>query len=65
MNPASKSLLAVVLDPAAAALIAQLKQTMKQAIAAKDQVIALSELKIRKLEEELRLERIKKYGLRS
>jgi transposase len=65
MNPASKSPLPVVLDPIAAAIIAQLKQEMKQAITAKDQVIALSELKIQKLEEELRLERIKKYGLRS
>jgi transposase len=38
---------------------------MEQAIAAKDRVIALSEMRIQKLEEELRLERIKKYGLRS
>src|ERR1035438_268045 len=65
MNPASKSSLPATLDPVAAAIIAQLKQEMGQAIAAKDQVIALSELKIQKLEEELRLERIKKYGLRS
>jgi len=65
MNPASKSSLPATLDPVAAAIIAQLKQEMGQAIAAKDQIIALSELKIQKLEEELRLERIKKYGLRS
>jgi len=65
MNPASKWPLSVVLDPVAAAIIAQLKQEMGQAIAAKDQIIALSELKIQKLEEELRMERIKKYGLRS
>lgn len=65
MNPASKSSLAATLDPAAAAIIAQLKQEMEQALAAKDQIIALSELKIQKLEEELRLERISKYGLRS
>src|ERR1035437_2325555 len=69
MNPASKSFLPVVLDPVAAAIIAQLKQEMKremgQAIAAKDRIIALSELKIQKLEEELRLERIKKYGKQS
>ena len=65
MNPASKSSLPATLDPAAAAIIAQLKQEMEQALAAKDQIIALSELKIQKLEEELRLERIRKYGLRS
>jgi transposase len=61
MNAASKSPLPVVPDPVTAAIIAQ----FKQAIAAKDQVIALSALKIQKLEEELRLERIKKYGKRS
>jgi len=65
MNPASKSSPPVVLDPVAAAIIAQLKQEMGQALAAKDQIIALSELKIQKLEEALRLERIKKYGIRS
>src|ERR1019366_10513857 len=69
MNPASKSFLPVVLDPVAAAIIAQLKQEMKremgQAIATKDQIIAQSELKIQKLEEALRLERIKKYGKQS
>ncbi len=62
MNPASKSPLPVMLDPVIAAIIAQLKQEMKQAIAAKDQIIALSEMRIQKLEGELRLERIKKYG---
>src|SRR5664280_2870555 len=65
MNPVSKSSLPATLDPVAAAIIAQLKQEMGQAMAAKDQIIALSELKIQKLEEELRLERMKKYGLRS
>ena len=54
MNPASKSSLPATLDPVAAAIIAQLKQEMGQAIAAKDQVIALSELKIQKLEEACR-----------
>jgi len=54
-----------VLDPVVAAIIAQLKQEMKQAISAKDQIIALSEMRIQKLEEELRLERIKKYGKQS
>src|ERR1035441_8236968 len=61
MNPASKSSLPVVLDPAAAAIIAQLKYELN----AKDQVIALSAMKIQKLEEELRLERIRKYGKQS
>ena len=68
MNPASKSHLPAVLDPVAAAIVAQLKQEkqeMGQAIAAKDRIIALSELKIQKLVEELRLERIKTYGKRS
>lgn len=48
MNPASKSSLPATLDPAAAAIIAQLKQEMEQALAANDQIIALSELKIQK-----------------
>ena len=65
MNPASQSPLPVVLDPVAIEIIAQLKQEMEQAIAAKDQIIALSELKIQKLEEALRLERVKKYGKQS
>jgi transposase len=65
MNPAFKSSLPVVLDPVAAAIVAQLKQEMGQAIAAKDRIIALSELKIQKLVEELRLERIKTYGKQS
>jgi hypothetical protein len=38
---------------------------MKQTLEAKDQVIALSAMKIQKLEEELRLERIRKYGKQS
>jgi hypothetical protein len=65
VNPASKSPVPVVLDPVVAAIIVQLKQEMKQAISAKDQIIALSEMRIQKLEEELRLERIKKYGKQS
>ena len=65
MNPASKSSLPVVLDPVVAAIIAQLKQETEQALAAKDRIIALSALKIQKLEEALRLERIKKYGKQS
>jgi transposase len=65
MDPASKPLIPVVLDPVAAAIVAQLKQEMGQAIVAKDRIIALSELKIQKLVEALRLERIKKYGKQS
>ena len=75
MNPALKSPLPVVLDPVAAAILAQLrqeKQELKQEIAEQtvqivrgQQALALSELKIQKLEEALRLERIKKYGVRS
>lgn len=68
MDPASKPLIPVVLDPVAAAIATQLellKQEMGQAIVAKDRIIALSELKIQKLVEALRLERIKKYGKQS
>ena len=68
MDPASKPLIPVVLDPVAAAIatqLEQLKQEMGQAIVAKDRIIALSELKIQKLVEALRLERIKKYGKQS
>ena len=68
MNPASKSSLPVVLDPVAAAIIAQLQQTIAeqdQQITRSQQALATSEMKIQKLEEELRLERIKKYGKQS
>jgi transposase len=68
MNPASKSSFPVVLDPLAAAIIAQLKEQLEEkdkTLAARDQVIAVSAMKIQKLEEALRLERIKKYGSRS
>jgi transposase len=68
MNPASKSSFPVVLDPVAAAIIAQLKEELNakdRTLVAKDQVIALSAMKIQKLEEELRLERIRKYGKQS
>ena len=61
MNPASKSSFPLMLDPVAAAIIAQLKEELN----AKDQVISLSAMKIQKLEEELRLERIRKYGKQS
>jgi transposase len=75
MNPAFKSSLPVALDPVATAILAQLKEkvtTQEQALAEKDaqlmraqQALTLSELKIQKLVEELRLERIKKYGKQS
>jgi len=75
MNPASKSSLPVALDPVATAILAQLKEkvaTQEQALSEKDaqlmraqQALTLSELKIQKLVEELRLERIKKYGKQS
>lgn len=75
MNPAFKSSLPVALDPVATAILAQLKEkvtTQEQALAEKDaqlmraqQALTLSELKNQKLVEELRLERIKKYGKKS
>ena len=68
MNPTSKSPLPVVLDPVAAAIIAQLKQTISeqdQQITRNRQALVTSELMIQKLKEALRLERIKKYGVRS
>jgi transposase len=61
MNPASKLPLSAVLDPVAAAIIEQLKEQLE----AKDQALAISEMRVRKLQEELRLERIRKYGNRS
>ena len=68
MNPAYKSSLPVVLDPVAAAIIAQLKQTIAdqtQQVARFQQALATSEMRAQKLEEELRLERIRKYGKQS
>src|ERR1035437_2251777 len=75
MNPAFKSSLPVALDPVATAILAQLKEkvtTQEQALSEKDaqlmraqQALTLSELKIQKLVEELRLERIKRYGKQS
>src|ERR1035437_5974539 len=68
MNPASKFSFTAVLDPVVAAIMEQLQQKVEakdRVIATKDQIIALSELKIQKLVEALRLERIKKYGSQS
>jgi len=68
MDPISKSPLPVVLDPVAAAIIAQLQKTIaeqNQQIARSQQALRTTEMRVQKLEEELRLERIKKYGPRS
>jgi transposase len=68
MNPASKSPVPVALDPVVAAMVAQLQQTIadqNQQIARNQQALRTSEMRVQKLEEELRLERIKKYGVRS
>ncbi len=68
MNSASKSPLSVVLDPVAAAIIAQLQQQLEakdQQIMRGQQVLATTEMLVLKLKEELRLERIRKYGKRS
>jgi transposase len=75
VNPSSKSPLHVVLDPVAAAINAHLTAQLKakdEAISEKDarllhlqQALAASEMRARKFEEELRLERIKKYGKQS
>ena len=68
MNPASKSSLPATLDPVATAIIAELQQTIaeqNQQIARSQQALRTTEMRVQKLEEELRLERIKKYGLRS
>ena len=75
MNPTSKSPLRVVLDPVAAAINAHLTAQLKakdEVISEKDarllhlqQALAASEMRAQKFEEELRLERIKKYGKQS
>jgi transposase len=75
MNPASKSPFAVVLDPVAAAMNAHLTAQLKakdEVISEKDalllrfqQALAISEMRAQKFEEELRLERIQKYGKQS
>jgi transposase len=51
-------------SPADAALVA-LVASMQQQLEANKRALALAEMKVRKLEEELRLERIRKYGKRS
>lgn len=68
MNPASKSPLPVVLDPVAAAIIAQLQEQLEAKetlLVGHQQALARSEMLVLKLKEELRMERIRKYGKRS
>jgi len=68
MNPASKSPLPGVLDPVATAIIAQLQQKVEEQeaqLARSRQTLATTEMLVLKLKEELRLERILKYGKRS
>jgi hypothetical protein len=79
MNPASKSSLPTVLDPFAAAVIAQLhekaeaqKQQLEEIISAQDaqivsktQALHAAEEIIQQLKEALRLERIRKFGKQS
>jgi len=68
MNPASKSSLPVIADPVIAAVIEQLKQdlqTKDAELARTKNALSLSDLRIQKLEQELRLERIQKYGKHS
>ena len=68
MNPASKSSLPTALDPVAAAIVAQLQERIEEQnrqIARNQQTIASYQMHVQKLEEELRLERIRKYGKQS
>ena len=68
MNPAFKSSLPVISDPVIAAMVAQLKhnlQTKNTELARTKNALILSDLRIQKLEQELRLERIQKYGKQS
>jgi transposase len=68
VNPFSKSSLPTALDPIAAAIVAQLQETIAEQnrqIARNQQTIATYEMHVQKLEEELRLERIRKYGKQS
>src|SRR5580658_10879538 len=67
MNPLSNSSLPVVLDPVAAAIIAQLQQKVEERdaqLARSKQALAADSV-IQQLKDALRLERIQKYGKRS
>src|SRR6516165_2751498 len=68
MNPASKSSVPAVLDPVVAAIIAQLQEKVtaqQQVITEKNARLRTYEMHVQKLEEALRLERIRKYGKQS
>src|SRR6516165_4739999 len=68
MNPASKSSVPAVLDPGVAAIIAQLQEKVtaqQQVITEKNARLRTYEMHVQKLEEALRLERIRKYGKQS
>ena|ERR1039457_6240889 len=68
MTPTSKSPLRVVLDPVSAVINAQLTAQLVERDAQLlrlQQALATSEMRAQKFEEELRLERIKKYGKQS
>jgi len=68
MNPASKLSFPVVPDPITAAIMAQLREKVAEQeaqIARARQALATSELHVQKLEEALRLERVRKYGKQS
>src|ERR1039458_204020 len=68
MTPTSKSPLRVVLDPVSAVINAQLTAQLVEKDAQLlrlQQALATSEMRAQKFEEELRLERIKKYGKQS
>ncbi len=68
MNPAFKSSLPVIADPVIAAIVEQLKQdlqTKDAELSRTRNALSLSDLRIQKLEQELRLERIQKYGKQS
>jgi transposase len=68
MNPVSKLSPPVVPDPFLAEVIAQLKEQVsaqQRVISEKDARLATYAMHVQKLEEELRLERIKKYGKQS
>ena len=68
MNPVSKLSPPVVPDPFLAEVIAQLKEQVsaqQRVISEKDARLATYAMHVQKLEEELRLERIKRYGKQS
>ena len=68
MNPASKLSIPVIADPVIASMVAQLRQdlqTKDSELTRTKNALSLSDLRIQKLEQQLRLERIQKYGKHS